>query len=298
VPSSRHTVHPTVALALLLTVLPACRTTQDPTPAQRRWLPDSVPFESDAPLPAADAQPPVPRTQLSVSFQLLRVELPLGAVSASQKLWNHVDEEALGSDQAMLLRQNGFRVALGQPPEWPAVQAILVASHPTLAKRKAVSLQTAYPLAIEDGQPKRDQTVFYYRPDGTLVGQSVDQSRNVLRIDHQIDPQDTDAVLLRVLPEIRRRETGLQMFRTQDGLKQLPAYEGISIHEVSFTVRVPDGWFLVIAPGPRVAQTGLIGREFMSCSGHDGRYEFVYVVWPTITRSPLGPPPDDTPEDG
>jgi len=291
VPSSRYTAHPTVAVALLLTVLPACRTTPEPAPAQRRWLPDSVPFESDPAKPATDGQTPVPRTQLSVSFQLLRVELPLGAVSDSQKLWNHVDEEALGSDQAMFLRQNGFRIGLGQPAAWPAVQAILVASHPTLAKRKAISLQTAYPLAIEDGQPKRDQTIFYYRPDGTLVGQSVDQSRNVLRIDHQIDPQGADAVLLHVLPEIRRRDTGLQMLRTQDGIKQLPAYEGVSIRDLSFTIRVPDGWFLVIAAGPRVSQTGLIGREFMSCAGHDGRYEFVYVIWPTITRSLLEPPP-------
>lgn len=289
-PSSRHTAHLIVVVALLVTVLPACRTTPEPAPAQRRWLPDSVPFESDAPAPTADGQPAVSRTQLSASFQLLRVELPLGAVSDSQKLWNHVDEEALGSDQAMLLRQNGFRIGLGQPADWPAVEAILVASHPTLAKRKAISLQTAYPLAIEDGQPKRDQTIFYYRPDGTLVGQSVDQSRNVLRIDHQIDPQGTDAVLLHVLPEIRRRDTGLQMLRTQDGLKQLPAYEGVSIRDLSFTIRVPDGWFLVIAAGPRADQTGLIGREFMSCSGHDGRYEFVYVIWPTITRSLLAPP--------
>jgi len=292
VPSSRHTPHPTVAVALLLALLPACRTTPEPAPTQRRWLPDSVPFESDAPAPTADGRPAVSRTQLSASFQLLRVELPLGAVSDSQKLWNHVDEEALGSDQAMLLRQNGFRIGLGQPADWPAVQAILVASHPTLAKRKAVNLQTAYPLAIEDGQPKRDQTIFYYRPDGTLAGQSVDQSRNVLRVDHEIDPQGADAVLLHVLPEIRRRDTGLQMFRTQDGFKQLPAYEGVSIRDLSFTIRVPDGWFLVIAPGPRVNQTGLIGREFMSCAGHDGRYEFVYVIWPTITRSLLAPATD------
>ena len=284
-------------MALLLTVLPACRNVPEPAPAQQRWLPDSVPFESDVPAPVSGNQPPVPWTQLSVSFQLLRVELPFGAVSDSQKLWNHVDEEALGSDQAMLLRQNGFRIGLGQAPDWPAVEAILVASHPTLAKRKAVDLQTAHPLAIEDGQPKRDQTIFYYRPDGTLVGQSVDQSRNVLRIDHQIDPQGAGAVLLRVLPEIRRRETGLHMFRTQEGLKQLPAYEGIAIRELSFTIRVPDAWFLVIAPGPKATQIGLIGREFMSCAGHDGRYEFVYVIWPTITRSLLAPPPGSTRSD-
>jgi hypothetical protein len=247
-----------------------------------------VPFGQTDGAPAQPGQAG-PLVSLVVTFDLLRIEVAAGAISTSESLWNHLDEEAVGSAQALLLRRNGFRVGLGQPGAWPAVEAILGASQPILSRRKVLSLGGPQPVSIEDGQAPRDQTVFYYRGDGTLVGQSLADSRNLLRVDHQIEPESPEAVVLQVTPIVYQKDLGLQWLRTAAGLEKLPALEGLAVEELSFRIRLPAGCFLLIASGPEASQPGLIGREFMSCEGRDGRYEFVYVIWARVIRSQVQP---------
>jgi len=277
----------TAFYAGLVVVLAAAGCQNQPVQPPPRWVPDSVPFGQ---IGAEDrsAAPPV-AVRLAVEFKLLRVELPAGAVSDSDKLWNHLDEEAVGSGKALLLQRNGFRVGLGQPGDWAAVEAILRASQPALSKGRTIRLHGSEPLSIEDGMAARDQTVFYYRSDGTLVGQSIGKSRNVLRVDHHIDPQAPNAVALRVTPEIRQRDLGLRLVRTPAGLRKLPTYEGLLLDELSFGLRVAPGCFVLIAAGPRASQPALIGRQFMSCQGEQERYEFVYVIWPRLIRTEFSP---------
>jgi len=273
--------------ASLVVILAAAGCQNQPAQPPPRWVPDSVPF-GQVRAEGRSAAPPV-AVRLAVEFKLLRVELPAGAVSNSDKLWNHLDEEAVGSDKALLLQRNGFRVGLGQPGDWAAVEAILQAGRPALSKSRTIRLRGAEPLSIEDGMAARDQTVFYYRSDGALAGQSIGKSRNVLRVDHHLDPQASNAVALRVTPEIRRRDLGLRMLRTPAGLQKLPAYEGLIVDELSFSLRVAPGCFVLIAAGPRSSQATLIGRQFMSCQGEQQRYEFVYVIWPRLIRTEFSP---------
>jgi len=265
----------TAFCASLLVVLAVAGCQNQPAQPPPRWVPDSVPF-GQVSAEGRSAAPPV-AVRLAVEFKLLRVELPAGAVSNSNKLWNHLDEEAVGSDTALLLQRNGFRVGLGQPGDWAAVEAILQASQPALSKSRTIRLHGAEPLSIKDGMAARDQTVFYYRSDGALAGQSISKSRNVLRVDHHLDPQDTNAVALRVTPEIRQRDLGLRMLRTPAGLRKLPAYEGLSLDELSFGLRVAPGCFVLIAAGPRASQPALIGRQFMSCPGEQQRSLLVVI---------------------
>jgi len=263
---------------------------EQPEPARTFSLEDN-PFRLQD-RPTESVPPNEVLIRLSVRFDVLRVEVPAGAVSGSQSLWNHLDEEAVGSDSALLLRQNGFRVGLGHPDDWAPIESILRAANPALAKPSAAAIQGQEPLTIEDGQQPRDQTIFYYPdPAGPAVGKSVDESRNVLRIDHTVDPGDTDAVVLRVVPEIRQKRVGLRIRRTATGLVNLPAYEGEVLEELAFSLRVPRGCFLLIGPGQRSSLELLAGRAFMTADGADGRYEFVYVIWPQVVRTTLTPVP-------
>ena len=230
-----------------------------------------------------------PIESLSVTFNLLRLEFAVGAISGSKTLWNHVDEEAVGTDRAALLRRNGVRVGLGLPDAWPAVETILQVTGPAVRTPWAVAIRGQQPLVIDDGQQPRDQTIFHYAPDGRLVGKSLARSRNVFRVDHTIDPADADAVLLRVTPEIRQKDLGLRLRRTVAGMMALPAYEGEILNDLAFSLRVPQGCFLIIAAGERSDQASLVGRAFMTADTADGRHEFVYIVRPMVVRTELRP---------
>ena len=277
---------------VLLLVGPGCKSPGLPQAgaegAEPAWTPDSVPFGPSQGGPAQQPQAG-PLVSLVVTFDLLRIEVAAGAISTSQTLWNHLDEEAVGSERALLLRRNGFRVGLGQPGAWPAVEAILGASQPVLSRRKVLSLRGPQPVSIEDGQAPRDQTVFYYRGDGTLVGQSLADSRNLLRVDHQVEPASPEAVVLQVTPIVYQTDLGLQWLRTAAGLEKVPAYDGLAIEDLSFRVRLPAGCFLLIASGPEAVRPGLIGREVMSAAGREGRYEFIYVIWARVIRTEVQP---------
>lgn len=226
---------------------------------------------------------------LSVTFDLLRLEFAVGAISGSTTLWNHVDEEAVGTERAALLRRNGLRVGLGLPDAWPAVETIFQVTGPAVRTPWTVAIRGQQPLVIDDGQQPRDQTIFHYGPDGRLIGKSVAGSRNVFRVDHMIDPANAKAVVLRVTPEIRQKDLGLRLRRTATGVMTLPAYEGEILNDLAFSLRVPEGCFLIIAAGDRSDQTSLVGRAFMTADTAKSRHEFVYIIRPTVVRTEFRP---------
>ncbi|MFQ6048318.1 MAG: hypothetical protein ACE5K7_03025 [Phycisphaerae bacterium] len=249
-------------------------------------MPDSVPFGQSA--ASSDRRDgPVPTAGLVIVLDVLKVELPFGAVSGSEKIWNHLDEEAIGSDQAALLRRNGFRVGVGQPGSWPPIEAILRASSPATMSRHSTTLRGAYPLSIQTDRAAHDATIFFYRPDGTLVGQSFRQARNILQVDCRVDLDHPDSVILQIRPEVRQQRRGLEWMTTALGLQKLPRYEGRVISELTFGVRIGPGEFLLIGPGRQITQPALIGRQFMSHAGPQRRYETVYILTPRVIKTSI-----------
>ena len=75
--------------------------------------------------PERDARTASPATRLDVVLSVLHVQIPRSERAHTRPLWSHLREDALDSATALRLRQNGFRVGIGDGQWWEAVQAVL-----------------------------------------------------------------------------------------------------------------------------------------------------------------------------
>ena len=75
--------------------------------------PFAISLMPSAPLVVAGA------ARKAVQFEVLQVQAPLGEFSRSQKVWDHLDEQAVGIDTQMTLQRNGLRIGLGSQESWP-----------------------------------------------------------------------------------------------------------------------------------------------------------------------------------
>lgn len=258
-----------------------------------RWTPRAAAdaaapvFQPDYnPLLASTAGHAGPATQWAVKCKLVKVQVPLGRLSTSQKLWNHLDEEAVGTEARRLLMRNGFRVGIGRPGSWPPIQAILNSSAPDEIVAGEYMLNPLRAMPIKLSHRRNDQTVWYFRADATLAGAFYPESMNYWLLRHAIDPDQPDIVLLQFTPEVRQEQVGFEWRRTEEGLRQVPIYRGWVGHKLAFRVAVSPEHYVVIGPAENVLRKGLIGRCFL-VRQLDGRLlETLFVIVPQIVHRP------------
>ncbi len=218
----------------------------------------------------------------AVQFRVIQVQAPLGEFSRSQKIWDHLDEQAVGTETQMVLQRNGLRVAIGTPESWPPVKAIL----DTIAKRTVRQLPPSMPNSLSvtlqlTGKPV-DQTVFFYRPDGTMAGNYYTEATDVLRITWDFYTDNIEQVVVYVTPEIRQEKKGLAFQATLLGAAPVPIYGGKVFDELACRLVVSPGGYIVIGPGPDVYHAGLLGKEFLVTQIDGEPYESMLVIVPEM----------------
>ncbi|GAF88928.1 unnamed protein product, partial [marine sediment metagenome] len=184
------------------------------------------------PLLASTAPVAAPATQWVVKCKFVKVQVPLGSLSSSEKLWNHLDEEAVGAQKRRVLMRNGFRVGVGKSGSWPPIKAILNAAGPDEIVSGEYLLNPLRAMPIKLSNRSIDQTVWHFRPDATLVGAFFPRSTNYWLLRHGIDPERPEVVLLEFTPEVRQQQEGFEWRRTEEGLRQVPIYRGWVGHEL------------------------------------------------------------------
>lgn len=248
---------------------PVARVTMEDNPFLVRLAPG-------APLVMADT------AVKAVQFKVLQVQAPLGEFSRSRKVWDHLDVQAVGIDTQMVLQRNGLRLALGGPESWPPVQAILDSIEKRTVRRLPPSTPNSLAVDLQlTGEPV-DQTVFHYRPNGTLAGNFYGQATDVFRITWDFHRDNIEEVVVYVTPEIRQEQSGVTFKATRHGVAPVPVFEGKVFHELACRLVVPPGGYIVLGPGEDVDHAGLIGRQFLVNQIDGEPYESLLVIQPEV----------------
>ncbi|MBN1343514.1 MAG: hypothetical protein JXQ73_12575 [Phycisphaerae bacterium] len=240
----------------------------------------------DSPLEAVDTHDKN-LLRVAVYLDLLRVEVPLGAVSRSYKVWDELDEQCLGAECVVMLKRNGFRVAVGRPEAWPPIKSFLDDLSDTVVYRDRFNLSGgASTVAISEGPD--DRSVFFFRKDGTMAGSSFPASHSLFQIVHRLNPDDPSEVILKVIPEIRQNERKLEWSRRGERYVRVPVYEGRTFYELAVEVALSPGRFIVIGPGQEIELDAVVGRALLTREVEGRRYESIFVLTPRVIRSGLG----------
>jgi len=234
-----------VLLAALLVIAPGCdkgqppKMTLAPKPAATKISPEDNPFA----ITLAPGSPVVaPGVAIkAVQFDVLQVQAPLGEFSRSQKIWGHLDEQAVGVETQMILQRNGLRLGVGSRESWPPVHAILQAVSRRIVRTLPPSPPNSLSVSLQlNGEPL-DQTVFFYRPNGTLWGSSFPGATDVFRITWEFNSDNIEQVVVYITPEIRQEQSGVTAKSTPLGVALVPVYVGKVFDKLACRLVVSPG---------------------------------------------------------
>ena len=191
--------------------------------------------ESDRPSEFAAAAGPV---TLQITFEVLRVDLPVLGMRHALKVWNHVDETQsdLAFDGAAGAQWSAGRHGLGGMPGRRCRVLFDTNQAKSLLAKHVV--QSGSPLSMRLGEMAEGEVVFSYRRDGRLVGQTFPGGTKFLHIDYALDPEDPTRTLIKATPEVRRFSEE-KHWQTIDGrVQDVPRYEGRVFADLSAELAV------------------------------------------------------------
>lgn len=261
----------------------------------RLWRPSAAPPEAAAPA-LVDGQPMIAESDrpsefaaaagpvtLQITFEVLRVDVPVLGMRHALKVWNHVDETQSDPRLTALLARNGLRVGTASADAWPALRVLFDTNQAKSLLAKHV-VQSGSPLSMRLGEMAEGEVVFSYRRDGRLVGQTFPGGTKFLHIDYALDPEDPTRTLIKATPEVRRFSEE-KHWQTIDGrVQDVPRYEGRVFEDLSAELAVAPGQFLVIGPSESAANRSLIGGQFLTTDENNVTYETVICVTPHAVR--------------
>jgi hypothetical protein len=239
------------------------------------------PAESPPPATASDAS----LDRIEIRFDVLRVQLPLGTVSASETMWNHVDEDVLGFEEARQLGQNGFRAGLASVGSWMPIKAIIETATGAVTLSNSVQTQELSPIEVQLKEVPEPLTMFHYRKDSTLAGATYPAGMLQLRIEPVISPDLLPEVTVRVTPELYAEPSAVRWQVTPAGPRQTPVRRGKSFDELALSLPIPPGRFLVIGPSGRVSDPQLVGSACLTDEVNGELREWVIFVTPAVVRA-------------
>lgn len=218
----------------------------------------------------------------AVQFEVLQVQAPLGEFSRSQKIWDHLDEQAVGTEMQMTLQRNGLRAGLGSQESWPPVRAILDTVQHRIVRTLPPAPPNSVSVSLQLNNEPVDQTIFFFRANRTLSGDTFPGASDVLRITWEFNNDNVEQVVVYVTPEVRQNQSGVSFKATPFGVAPVPIYEGRIFKELGLRLVVSPGGYIVLGPGEDVSHVGLLGREFLVTQIDGEAYETVLVIVPRV----------------
>lgn len=231
----------------------------------------------------------LPLYRIQVRFESLRTRVPAGLFSGSEKIWNHLDEEAIPSEVRQLLRNNGLRAGRGRVQDWEPIRALLEAGGPVQTSSSHVQVSNGLPLVLELTAPRPEQTLFLIRADGSSAGATFRDCTDQLRIEYAIDPQDPAAVLLEVMPELLAPRPEPPNFSLRPTLPEDLVRPSRVLRELTVPVRIGPDEFLAFGPSPAVNDSEHLVGTLLLCDRIEGqRLESMYFITPRVIRTEAG----------
>ena len=272
-----------------------CVNPQRPTPGAYKpaWaevnptlLDESVFKRRDAEAASDLSATAFPTIALETYVQVWRFRIPAGRISATEQLWDHLDESIVAPRQSVLLRRNGIRVGVGRAASWPAVRAVLVLHEPEVSTSTPV-VTGGGPWSIELADIPDGTPLFYFDSEDRLTGARHAAGKLCLRMEHLLDLDDLAMLTIRAVPEIRRDDPPTHVRRR---LAAEPAGTPPELFSaLTFTMAVPPEHFIIIGPGPASRMPYLVGSRLFNSTENGDDFENVYCIVPKILRRQVSP---------
>ncbi len=238
-----------------------------------------VPFVADA----AEPRPANGLVVVRLRFSVMRIELPLGTVQHSLKIWNHIDENIGDPGLTALLARNGFRVGVADRDAWPALEAIFEETGARSMRREHVA-EDGLPLAIDLGEVSDGDTYFVHSRGGKLTGGSLRHGTTRLNIDYAMTEEDLGRVELRFTPVIKESRGTIKYVDRGGEVLSIRDYDGQVFDELAATIVIEPGQFLVIGPSRAGADGYLLGSRFLRSTLEMQQWETVLCITPIPVR--------------
>ena len=281
----RHSIPAALCLIVLSCGLSGCKPRSDelrPTlgPPEVNGLPTT---------PVSEAPPAPGGTQraLVIRHRIITLQLPLGAASETEELWTYINEEPVGARRGPCLFRNSIRVGIGREADWPEVARTLRRLTGEQLSRSQVVAQPGRPVPIALLPGRGEQTIFMFRPDGTLFGMDYPPGDNLMVITAGVNFDGPRNVLLRGAPVIRTKKRTKRYVKGETGyvLRAEPIY--FRMEELAFQFNVPPGGFVMMGPGPEVKRPTSPGRKFLTAERRGERFETIMVIAPEVFVAPV-----------
>jgi len=224
-------------------------------------------------------------TVVALTFDVMRVTLPIGTMRHSRKIWNHVDELAVDATRISLLARNGLRVGVASPSAWPAIRTVLVACDAEVRKSQFQS-HSGLPLVIQTGEITDTESFFAYAADDRLAGKSFTQGKKLVTVDYIVYAAMGGLVDVKLTFEVRH-DRGTMTWENVNGvITPAPAFDRHVFEDLTTNLSINPGSMLILGPSDEASNEYLVGsRFFMERRGGD-RYEVLYMITP-IARKKL-----------
>ena len=229
--------------------------------------------------PAVAPSSAKPIRVVDLAFEILRIELPLGGVQHSRKIWNHVDELRVNPKLVARLARNGVRLGAVPQEAWPAIHTILDAGDAEGHKELLLST-SGLPLTFKVGSVSDSETVFCYGPGHQLVGKTFAAGDKVVEVNYALRPEMGGHVDLQVSLEVRHRRGVMTWEKTAGIIQQVPDYDRHVFSDLRAAIALNLTESLLIGPGEEAQNEYVVGSRFFTKRRAGNRYETLYCITP------------------
>lgn len=242
--------------------------------------------ESEAVTEASHASAPGVRPAVAVvglSFDVIRVELPLAESSIATDIWKYVDESNSDPSLPALLARNGMRIGVADGSAWAAMRSIFERNS-ARSSRDQLTMQEDQPAMIRMGKLEEGGMYFLHRRGGKVEGGTFEAGDRFIRLDYEMPASDTDAIDLRVTLETRGADSTRRLVSHDGKVQQVLATEGDSFGEMAYSTRLENGQFLVMGSGDSADKGFRIGSWWFRSQSGENRTETIVCVRPAPFR--------------
>jgi len=220
---------------------------------------------------------------LGLSFDVMRIELPVEPIRHSAKIWNHVDEWNEDPTVPGRLARNGMRLGVADENDWPALKTLFEQVGAKSDERRLVMTE-GQPLMINLGELPAGQSYFLHRRTGQLEGGVFADSEKFLRIEFVADDSELSELRLRITPESVEKTRRRKLVSRQGQVREIAEAQGVLFSDLSATVSLETGQFVVIGPGERATEGYRLGSWWFQSQLRSEPMEAVVLIKPQPVR--------------
>ena len=235
---------------------------------------------------------------LMVRVTIVTIEVPVGTVSGSERLWSYLNEELLDPRRLATLGRNGLRIGAGRRSSWPDVLRLLTKMTGRAMKQSGLMLPpgSIMPCVVKQHQPI--QTIFTFRDDGTCSGADYPPGENLLTFACTFDPDQPKNIMLTGIPQIRSQHNQPRVVQRAGGATIIEKPTIFTFDELTFQLKLAGGDFVVIGPGAQAARRDSVAHHFLIKKRGGIQYETILALVPEVVAAATGtrrPGPLDQP---